>query len=156
MTFYDRMRIVCLSISKGTVATYGQIAMLCGMPKKLTASRLRPAGKSGRKRHPRFSYRKQQGGTQRCGALSYLGFTAHSACGGRYPYRLEWKVPACKPEAIRMENNAEGCRTLRKNFFPSGRDLPGTITRTDCRFKAPFRSLAQRNGTYRYAPAPAV
>lgn len=33
MTFYDRMRIVCLSISKGTVATYGQIAMLCGMPK---------------------------------------------------------------------------------------------------------------------------
>lgn len=33
MTSYDRMRIVCLSISKGTVATYGQIAMLCGMPK---------------------------------------------------------------------------------------------------------------------------
>jgi len=33
MTFHDRMRIVCLSIPKGTVATYGQIAMLCGKPK---------------------------------------------------------------------------------------------------------------------------
>lgn len=33
MTFYVRMRIVCLSISKETVATYGQIAMLCGKPK---------------------------------------------------------------------------------------------------------------------------
>lgn len=156
MTFYDRMWIVCLSIPKGTVATYGQIAMLCGMPKnsRLVGYGLREnlAGND----IPAFRIVNSKGGTQRCGALSCPGFTAHSACGGRYPYRLEWKVPACKPEAIRMENNAEGCRTLRKKFFPSGRDLPGTITRTDCRFKAPFRSLAQRNGTYRYAPAPAV
>lgn len=33
MTFYDKMRIVCLEIPRGKVATYGQIAMLCGKPK---------------------------------------------------------------------------------------------------------------------------
>lgn len=33
MTFYDKMRIVCLAIPQGKVATYGQIAMLCGKPK---------------------------------------------------------------------------------------------------------------------------
>ena len=32
MTFYDKMRIVCLAIPAGRVATYGQIAMLCGQP----------------------------------------------------------------------------------------------------------------------------
>lgn len=34
MTFYEKMRIVCLSIPAGHVATYGQIALLCGKPKK--------------------------------------------------------------------------------------------------------------------------
>ena len=33
MTFYEKMRIVCLAIPAGCVATYGQIAMLCGKPK---------------------------------------------------------------------------------------------------------------------------
>lgn len=33
MTFYEKMRIVCLAIPEGKVATYGQIAMLCGCPK---------------------------------------------------------------------------------------------------------------------------
>ncbi len=33
MTFYEKMRLVCLAIPEGTVATYGQIAMLCGKPK---------------------------------------------------------------------------------------------------------------------------
>lgn len=33
MTFYEKMRIVCLAIPQGSVATYGQIAMLCGKPK---------------------------------------------------------------------------------------------------------------------------
>ena len=33
MTFYEKMRLVCLSIPAGRVATYGQIAMLCGQPK---------------------------------------------------------------------------------------------------------------------------
>ena len=33
MTFYERMRLVCLSIPAGRVATYGQIAMLCGAPR---------------------------------------------------------------------------------------------------------------------------
>ena len=33
MTFYDKMRIVCLAIPRGKVATYGQIAMLCGKPR---------------------------------------------------------------------------------------------------------------------------
>ncbi len=33
MTFYEKMRIVCFSIPAGKVATYGQIAMLCGKPK---------------------------------------------------------------------------------------------------------------------------
>lgn len=32
LTFYDKMRIACLSIPAGRVATYGQIAMLCGAP----------------------------------------------------------------------------------------------------------------------------
>ena len=32
MTFYEKMRIVCLAIPRGRVATYGQIAMLCGKP----------------------------------------------------------------------------------------------------------------------------
>ena len=32
LTFYDKMRIACLSIPTGRVATYGQIAMLCGAP----------------------------------------------------------------------------------------------------------------------------
>lgn len=31
--FYDRMRIVCLNIPAGRVASYGQIALLCGKPK---------------------------------------------------------------------------------------------------------------------------
>ena len=33
MTFYEKMRLVCLAIPRGRVATYGQIAMLCGKPK---------------------------------------------------------------------------------------------------------------------------
>ena len=33
MTFYEKMRIVCLAIPAGRVATYGQIAMLCGHPR---------------------------------------------------------------------------------------------------------------------------
>lgn len=33
MTFYEKMRLVCMSIPAGKVATYGQIAMLCGKPK---------------------------------------------------------------------------------------------------------------------------
>lgn len=33
MTFYKKMRIVCMAIPVGKVATYGQIAMLCGKPK---------------------------------------------------------------------------------------------------------------------------
>ena len=33
MTFYEKMRIVCLAIPEGRVATYGQIAMLCGSPR---------------------------------------------------------------------------------------------------------------------------
>ena len=33
MTFYEKMRVVCLAIPAGKVATYGQIAMLCGMPR---------------------------------------------------------------------------------------------------------------------------
>ena len=33
MTFYEKMRLVCLAIPAGKVATYGQIAMLCGKPK---------------------------------------------------------------------------------------------------------------------------
>ena len=33
MTFYEKMRIVCLAIPAGKVATYGQIAMLCGKPR---------------------------------------------------------------------------------------------------------------------------
>ena len=33
MTFYEKMRLVCLAIPEGKVATYGQIAMLCGKPK---------------------------------------------------------------------------------------------------------------------------
>lgn len=32
LSFYEKMRIVCLAIPKGKVATYGQIAMLCGAP----------------------------------------------------------------------------------------------------------------------------
>ena len=30
--FYQKMRIVCMAIPEGKVATYGQIAMLCGKP----------------------------------------------------------------------------------------------------------------------------
>lgn len=33
MTFYEKMRIVCLAIPQGRVVTYGQIAMLCGKPR---------------------------------------------------------------------------------------------------------------------------
>ncbi len=33
ITFYEKMRIICTSIPYGNVATYGQIAMLCGKPK---------------------------------------------------------------------------------------------------------------------------
>lgn len=32
MDFYQRMRYVCLQIPCGRVATYGQIALLCGKP----------------------------------------------------------------------------------------------------------------------------
>lgn len=32
MDFYRRMEIVCRQIPMGTVATYGQIALLCGKP----------------------------------------------------------------------------------------------------------------------------
>ncbi len=32
MDFYKRMRLVCLRIPEGNVATYGQIALLCGRP----------------------------------------------------------------------------------------------------------------------------
>lgn len=33
MDFYRRMREVCMRIPEGKVATYGQIALLCGRPK---------------------------------------------------------------------------------------------------------------------------
>lgn len=33
MDFYRRVAVVCQRIPKGRVATYGQIAMLCGKPK---------------------------------------------------------------------------------------------------------------------------
>ena len=33
MDFYKRIGIVCNAIPKGKVATYGQIALLCGKPK---------------------------------------------------------------------------------------------------------------------------
>lgn len=33
MNFYEKMRIVCMTIPEGKVATYGQIAMLCGQPR---------------------------------------------------------------------------------------------------------------------------
>ena len=33
MTFYEKMRTVCLAIPCGRVATYGQIALLCGKPR---------------------------------------------------------------------------------------------------------------------------
>ena len=33
MTFYEKMRLVCMAIPEGRVATYGQIAMLCGKPR---------------------------------------------------------------------------------------------------------------------------
>lgn len=33
MDFYERMKIVCAQIPYGKVATYGQIALLCGKPK---------------------------------------------------------------------------------------------------------------------------
>lgn len=33
MDFYTRTALVCRHIPKGTVATYGQIALLCGYPK---------------------------------------------------------------------------------------------------------------------------
>ncbi len=33
MDFYKRMEVVCSRIPKGKVATYGQIALLCGKPK---------------------------------------------------------------------------------------------------------------------------
>ena len=33
MDFYRRVLAVCLQIPKGKVATYGQIALLCGKPK---------------------------------------------------------------------------------------------------------------------------
>lgn len=32
LSFYEKMRIACLAIPPGKVATYGQIAMLCGAP----------------------------------------------------------------------------------------------------------------------------
>ena len=33
MTFYEKLRLVCLAIPSGRVATYGQLAMLCGKPR---------------------------------------------------------------------------------------------------------------------------
>ncbi|MBQ7840967.1 MAG: MGMT family protein [Lachnospiraceae bacterium] len=33
MDFYKRMALVCEKIPEGTVATYGQVALLCGKPK---------------------------------------------------------------------------------------------------------------------------
>ncbi|EET61464.1 6-O-methylguanine DNA methyltransferase, DNA binding domain protein [Marvinbryantia formatexigens DSM 14469] len=33
MNFYERLHIVCNQIPYGTVATYGQLALLCGKPK---------------------------------------------------------------------------------------------------------------------------
>jgi len=33
MDFYEKMNIICKRIPEGKVATYGQIALLCGKPK---------------------------------------------------------------------------------------------------------------------------
>lgn len=33
MNFYEKMNIICKRIPEGKVATYGQIALLCGKPK---------------------------------------------------------------------------------------------------------------------------
>ena len=41
MDFYKKMRLVCLRIPAGTVATYGQIALLCGSPNHARPDTLR-------------------------------------------------------------------------------------------------------------------
>ena len=33
MDFYEKMAVICKRIPKGRVATYGQIALMCGKPK---------------------------------------------------------------------------------------------------------------------------
>ena len=33
MNFYEKMAVICKKIPEGKVATYGQIAMLCGKPR---------------------------------------------------------------------------------------------------------------------------
>ena len=33
MNFYEKMNVICKKIPEGKVATYGQIALLCGKPK---------------------------------------------------------------------------------------------------------------------------
>ena len=33
MNFYQRVALVCSRIPRGCVATYGQVALLCGKPK---------------------------------------------------------------------------------------------------------------------------
>ena len=61
MTFYEKMRLVCLRIPRGKVATYGQIAMLCGKPRNSRQVGYGLREESGRGGHPRFPGGQRQG-----------------------------------------------------------------------------------------------
>ena len=111
MTFYEKMRLVCLSIPAGRVATYGQIAMLCGAPRnaRQVGYGLRE-GLAG-ENIPAFRVVNSKGDLT--GANSFPQPALLAAEGVSSP--LERPLLACRPENIRLAH-----RPRRPGSLPAG------------------------------------
>lgn len=102
MTFYEKMRLVCLSIPAGRVATYGQIAMLCGAPRN--ARQVGYGLREGLAGEDIPAFRVVNGKGDLTGANSFpqpdMQPALLAAEGVSSP--LERPLLACRPENIRL------------------------------------------------------
>lgn len=115
MTFYEKMRLVCLSIPAGRVATYGQIAMLCGAPRN--ARQVGYGLREGLAGEDIPAFRVVNGKGDLTGANSFpqpdMQPALLAAEGVSSP--LERPLLACRPENIRLAH-----RPRRPGSLPAG------------------------------------
>ena len=104
MTFYEKMRLVCLHIPRGKVATYGQIAMLCGKPRNSRqvgyGLRENLAGED----IPAFRVVNGRGELSGAQHFCHFRFAAHASGGGRRSHILERSLLVRGFEKIRLGN----------------------------------------------------
>lgn len=73
MDFYKRMELVCRYIPRGKVATYGQIALLCGKPRNARQVGYALSHRSELKNVPAYRIVNSQGFLSGAGAFEMSG-----------------------------------------------------------------------------------